>query len=781
MSIVGFVDSVGRDLRYALRGLARRPAFTFAAVLTLALGIGATTAIFSVVYSVLIKPLPYPNADELVRIKPAAPGLNTNDLGSDQTMYLTYRDESRTLASVGLWDNRTATLIDRGTSMQVRALRVTDGTLQTLGVQPARGRWFTNEEEYGPASDGQQSVILSYAFWQRRFGGDEAVLGRELMMDAPSNATSNPWTGQWRVVGVMPKDFRFLDMTPQPDVIIALRLDPANATIGNFSFNMIARLKAGVTPAEARADVERMLPLWLDAWTIDAGPVTREVIANNWQIAAGVRPLKDDLVGSIADTLWVLMGVIGAVLLIACANVANLMLVRTDARRQELAVRAALGARNAQIARALLVESSVLGAAGRVFGCALAYLGVEVLIAIGPNDLPRLHEIAVDPPVLAFTLGVALASTVVFGSIAMLKHALHIDAPVSGLPRGSSTIRERSTTRSVLVIVQVALALVLVLSAALMLRSFQALRNVDPGFSDPATIQTARIWIPTNLFSDPQRVIGMQHEILDRIAALPGVASVGFTDDIPMAVQWDNYAISVEGETIAPGDGPPYRRSNYVSPGYFDAMGTRIIAGRDITWNDIETGGRVAFISENLAREVAGEPAAALGKRVRIPAEGAGSHEVIGVVQSVRLDGLYKDPPKTVYWPVLIANKFGQLDVTFAIRSKRAGTASLRNEVRQAVAAVSATIPVTLEGTMRDLYSESLARASPVRCRWRSASSASMVSSHTSCRSERGKSGFGRRSAPSRGNSRRCSSCTGSRSAEWAPLSASSGPWRSGV
>jgi predicted permease len=504
-------------------------------VLTLAVGIGATTAIFSVVYSVLIKPLPYPNADELVRIKPAAPGLNTDDLGSDQTMYLTYRDESRTLASVGLWDNRTATLIDRGTSMQVRALRVTDGTLQTLGVQPARGRWFTNEEEYGPASDGQQSVILSYAFWQRRFGGDEAVLGRELMMDAPSNATSNPWTGQWRVVGVMPKDFRFLDMTPQPDVIIALRLDPANATIGNFSFNMIARLKAGVTPAEARADVERMLPLWLDAWTIDAGPVTREVIANNWQIAAGVRPLKDDLVGSIADTLWVLMGVIGAVLLIACANVANLMLVRTDARRQELAVRAALGARNAQIARALLVESSVLGAAGGVFGCALAYLGVEVLIAIGPNDLPRLHEIAVDPPVLAFTLGVALASTVVFGSIAMLKHALHIDAPVSGLPRGSSTIRERSTTRSVLVIVQVALALVLVLSAALMLRSFQALRNVDPGFSDPATIQTARIWIPTNLFSDPQRVIGMQHEILDRIAALPGVASVGFTDDIPKA------------------------------------------------------------------------------------------------------------------------------------------------------------------------------------------------------------------------------------------------------
>ncbi|HUL81638.1 MAG TPA: ABC transporter permease [Gammaproteobacteria bacterium] len=711
MNAVDLVDSVGRDLRYALRSLSRRPAFTFAAVLTLALGIGATTAIFSVVYSVLIKPLPYPNADELIRIKPAAPGFGTDDLGSDQTMYLTYRDESRTLADVGLWDDRTATLTDRGTATRLRALRVTDGTLQALGVQPTLGRWFRSEEVYGPPADGQQSVILSYAFWQRQFGGDVAVLGRELTMDAPSNATSNPWTGQWRVVGVMPQGFTFLDMTPQPDVIIALRLEPASATISNFSFSMLARLKPGVTSSEARADVERMLPLWLNTWAIDEGPVTREVIANNWRITAGVRPLKDDLVGSVADTLWVLVGAIGAVLLIACANVANLMLVRTDARRQELAVRTALGARGVQIAKALLVESLVLGLAGGALGCALAYLGVEVLVAIGPNELPRLHEIAVDSPVLAFSLAVTLASTVVFGSIAALKHALHVGTPVS-VPRGSSATRERGTTRSMLVVVQVALALVLVVSAALMIRSFQALRDVDPGFSDPATIQTARIWIPTGLLSDPERVIGMQHEILDGIAALPGVESVGFTDDIPMAVQWDNMPIVVEGQTIAPGEGPPYRRSNYVSPGYFAAMGTRIVAGRDVTWNDIEAGGRVAVISENLAREVAGEPAAALGKRVRLPFEGAGWHEVIGVVQSVRLDGLYKDPPKTVYWPVLIANKYGQLAVTFAIRSKRAGTASLRNEVRQVVGSVSATIPITLEGTMRDLYRESLARAS---------------------------------------------------------------------
>ncbi len=710
MNVIGFLDSAGRDLRHAFRALLRRPTFTFAAVLTLALGIGATTAIFSVVYSVLIKPLPYPNADELVRIKPAAPGFGTDDLGSDQTMYLTYREENRTLADVGMWDDRSATLTDRGTPTRVRALRVTDGTLQALGVQPTRGRWFTEQELYGPAAEGQQSVILSYAFWQRRFGGDEAVLGRTLTMEAPSNATSFPWAGRWQVVGIMPQVFRFLDMTPQPDVIIPLRLEPASATISNFSFNMLARLKQGATLDQAREDVERMLPLWLNAWPIATGPVTRDVILRNWQITPGVRPLKDDVVGAVAGSLWVLMGAIGAVLLIACANVANLLLVRADARRQELAVRAALGAGRAQIAKALLVESLVLGAVGGALGLVLAYFGVEFLVAVGPHDLPRLQEIAVGPPVLAFTLGVSLASTVVFGSVAALKHALHVDTVLSGLPRGPSTTRERSATRSVLVIVQVALALVLVIAAALMIRSFEALRHVDPGFSDPATIQTARIWVPSNLFPDPQQVTGMQHEMLDRIAALPGVASVGFTDDIPMGEQWDNLPVLVDGETTAAGDAPPYRRSNYVSPGYFAAMGTRIIAGRDITWNDIETGGSVAFISEDVARKVAGEPAAAVGRRIRFGDEGA--FEVIGVVQSVHLDGLYKDPPGTVYSPVLIANRFAQPNVTFAIRSARAGSAALMNEVRQAIGSVNEAIPITLEGTMQGLYSESLARTS---------------------------------------------------------------------
>jgi predicted permease len=714
MSIIGFVDSVGRDLRYSLRGLVRRPAFTLAAVVTLALGIGATTAIFSVVYSVLVKPLPYPNADELVSIRPAAPGINTNDLGSDVTMYLTYRDENRTFASIGMWDERSATVTDGGEPERVPALRVADGTLQALGVRPMRGRWFTEQEAFGPAGESLEPVILSYGFWQRRFGGDEAVLGRELTMEAPRYAQAAGV--RWRVVGIMPRGFRFLDRAPQPDVIVPLRIDPVREGIGNFSFNMLARLRPGATPADAYADVERMLPLWLDEWQASlSGSLTREVIEQSWQITPGVRPLKDDLVRSVASALWVLMGAIGAVLLIACANVANLLLVRADARRQELAVRSALGAGTKRIARELLVESLVLGAAGGVVGCVLAYLGVQALVAIGPNDLPRLEEIAVHPPVLAFSFGVTLASTLVFGSITALKHALRVDTPSSGLARGSSATRERSTTRSVLVVVQVALALVLVVSAGLMIRSFQALREVDPGFTEPATIQTARIWIPPALYRDaeqafkPEQVTRLWHEILDRIAAIPGVASVGFTDDVPMEMQWDNRTTVVEGEPIAAGATPPFRRWNYVSPGYFEAMGTRMIAGRDVTWSDMETGRRVAVISENLARALAPEPAAAIGRRIRGEFQ-TEWHDVIGVVQSVHLDGLHEDPPNTVYWPALAANTRG--DVTFAIRSERAGAASLANDVRQAVRSVNGSIPITLEGTMRDLYSVSLARTS---------------------------------------------------------------------
>jgi predicted permease len=347
---------------------------------------------------VLIKPLPYPSSGELVRIRHSAAALSSADLMSQPTMYFTYRDENRTFAEIGFWSDGGETLTSPDATERVRSLRVTDGLLQAIGVQPLRGRWFT-EQEHGPAAEGPAPVILSHAFWQSRFGGEATGLGRELLINGRPS----------QVVGIMPPDFRFLDMTPQFDVIVAVQLDPARSAIGGFGFQALGRLKPGVTAAEASADIERMLPIWLDAWPMVQGfSVTREAM-KNWRITPVVRSLKDDLVGGVASSLWVLMGAIGAVLLVACANIANLMLVRADARRQEFAVRAALGAVPARIAQELLVESLVIGAVGGALGLVLAYAGLEALVAIGPSNLPRLEEISVHSPVLAFTVAVSLA------------------------------------------------------------------------------------------------------------------------------------------------------------------------------------------------------------------------------------------------------------------------------------------------------------------------------------------------------------------------------------
>jgi predicted permease len=414
------------------------------------------------------------------------------------------------------------------------------------------------------------------------------------------------------------------------------------------------------------------------------------------------------------------MGAIGAVLLIACANIANLTLVRADARRPELAMRVALGARPRRIARELLVESLVLGVAGGALGLLLAYVGLQGLIAIGPSDLPRLDEIAVHPPVLAFTVAVSIASALVFGSITAFKHALHLDTHVIGAARGASASRERNATRSALVVVQVALALVLVVSAGLMIRSFQALRDVDPGFADPATIQTASIWAPASFDpADALQWTRMQHEILDRIAALPGVAAAGFVNALPIEYvgnfTTDGYA--VEGRTLAANE-RPNGNFKFISPGYFEAMGTRLLAGRHLTWADIEAGGRVVMVSAEFARQLAPEPAAALGQRIRFGGDDDGAwREVIGVVQSLHERGLYADPSAMVFWPTYMANVDGEPeiaspDVAFAIRSERAGTAALVQEIRQAVRSVNASIPVAEESTMRDLYAASLARTS---------------------------------------------------------------------
>jgi putative ABC transport system permease protein len=703
-----WLEHLGRDVRHGLRGLRRSPMFTIVAVLTLGLGIGANTAIFAVVYGVLLKPLPYPNAERLVSVGHVARAVQSGDTAItgrnvSPSMYFTYRDESRTFESIGLWSTGGQSVTGVGEPEQARTLWVTYGALQALDVQPMIGRWFSEADDtQGP---GPNPVILTYGYWQRKFGGDKSAVGRTLTID------SRPA----QVVGVMPAHFNFF--TFDPEIILTMPLDRRQAALGQGGFHGFARLKPGVTMAEASADMERVLPIWLNAWPPGRGP-GREVFAS-WHIGPALLPLKNDVVGNIGEMLWLLMGTIGIVLLIACANIANLLLVRADGRRQEFALRAALGAGRAIIARGLLVESLLLGVMGAGLGLLLSFGGLQLLIKLGPSQLPRLRELSIDFVVFAFGLGASLLASLVFGSITAFKFSSTTDGPKGIGVRGASASKERQAARNVLVIVQVALALVLLVSSGLMIRTFQALNHVHLGFGEGKTIQTARIWFPASLAQEPKRMTQEQHDILDRIASVPGVTAAAFASFVPMEGRAFSIPILAEDHTYEPGKMPPGRRGKFISPGYFRAMGTQMIVGRDITWTDINEHVNVAVVSESVARDLWGDPAAAIGKRIREPDPENRSvwREVVGVVEDVHEDGPLKKAPPMVYWPGLmqafLGNTFsGTPAIVFIVQSERAGSESLVNDVRKAVWSVDPNLPVFLVNTMQQLYDRSIAQTS---------------------------------------------------------------------
>jgi predicted permease len=413
------------------------------------------------------------------------------------------------------------------------------------------------------------------------------------------------------------------------------------------------------------------------------------------------------------------MATIGLVMLIACTNVANLLLVRADARQQELAVRAALGAGRGRIARELLLESVLLGLMGGVAGVWVAYGGLQLLMAIGPADLPRLNEISLDAWSLGFTLILSLLSGFLFGAVPALKYSgARAGAVLSGSARTASMGRERHRSRNLMVVAQVAMALVLLVSALLMIRTFQALRNVEPGFTDARHLQTFRISIPDSLVADPLLVPHIENSIADKLAATPGVTSVGFASAVPMEgidPNWDE--MRVEGKDYRDTD-PPLRLFNDVSPSYFHTAGTRLVAGREFSWPDVYGLRPVVMVSENFARESWGTASAAVGKRIR-QFNNMPWLEVIGVVEDVRHNGVDEKAPAIVYWPVLINDPYtskptitAARSVTFAVRSDRAGTEGFLKEVQQAVWSVNGNLPLASVRTMQDIYGQSLARTS---------------------------------------------------------------------
>jgi predicted permease len=701
------VEDVFLDIRHGLRALRRNPVFTTVALLTIAIGIAANAAVFTVVNSVLLRPLNYPQPDELVALHQIAPGAEgladfENGLLLSPSMYFTYAEHNRTFQSLGVWITDTANVTGLADPEQVRTVYVSDGVLQALSVPPAVGRWLlqADQDPHGP-----KRVMLSNGYWQRRFGGDRAVIGRSITMDSRPR----------EIIGVMPQGFRFVDA--DFDVMVPLAFDRAKVIQAGFAFHGIARLKPGATIAQANADITRMLPIWMDSWS--NGPGQNGHYYEKWRITPALRPLKQEVVGNVGELLWVVMGTIGLVMLIACANVANLMLVRVEARQQELAVRAALGAGWMRIVRGLLVESVMLGLMGGVIGVGLAYAGVRFLVALGPANLPRLGEISIDARTLGFALVLSVLSGLLFGLLPALKYA----GPRTSLAVGSagrtlSASRERHRARNLLVVVQVAMALVLLVSAGLMTRTFEALRTVAPGFTDAQHLQLLRISIPETLVREPERVTRTQNAIVDKLAAVPGAKSAAFGSAMPMEgfdSAWDE--VFAEDKVYADPTMAPMRLYKYVSPAFFQTAGTRLVAGREMTWSDVYAQRPVVMISENLAREMWGTPSAAIGKYVReyliTP-----WHEVIGVVQDVHEKGVQERAPETVYWPSLMTNLYGPgplgavRTVTFAIRSDRAGTEGFLNEVRQAVWSVNSDLPLASVRTMQEVYGKSLARTS---------------------------------------------------------------------
>lgn len=697
------LEDCARDVRYAVRSLRRAPAFTVVAVLTLALGMGATTAVFTVVNGVLIKPLPYPDADALIDLRHLAPGLDVpgGTINLSHTQFFTYREHGRSFQQLGLWQAGTATVTTDNEARQVRSLFVTEGTLDALGIPPAIGRWFTRADDSPLAPE---TAVLTYGYWQQHYGGDPDVVGRDLIVDARVR----------RIIGVMPAAFRFLDEAPE--VILPFRFDPARLVLGQFNYRGIARLKTGTTMADATADASRMIPMWLHAWPPPPGAAL--AVFEGAHFTPAFRPLKEHVVGDVGRVLWLLLGTVGIVLATACANVANLLLVRADARLQDMAVRSALGASHGRIIRARLIESIVLGLGGGAAGLVLAFAGVRFILAAAPQGLPRLDDIAIDPPVLAFTFGTSLVSAVVFGLLPSLRRANPaLASELQGHGRTASHSRERRLARNALVVAQVSMATVLLVSSGLMIRSFVALTRVDPGFTDPAQVQIVRVAMTSAVEADPQQAFRTQIAIRERLAAIPGVTSVSFSSAAPMQPANAGDPLFVEGRTYEPGQLPAIRVFKFVAPGHFDTVGTRIVAGRDITWNDIQSGLPVVVLSESLARELWGAPTSALGARVRENPDGGVWREVVGVVADVYDDGLHVSAPTTVYWPAMMERFWGnpvftRQAVTFGLRSSRTGTDSLPIDIRTAVQAADRSLPVAQIETLGDLYERALAPTS---------------------------------------------------------------------
>lgn len=690
-----------RELRQTVRTLVKRPAFASVVVLVLALGIGATTTIFTLVDAILLSPLPFPEPDRLVSLSHSAPNVGRGNVGHCAAWHVTYQEEGRAFDDLGMYAFGRVDITGDGEPDAPRSMVATSGVFSTLGMQPVIGRPFTPADEN---PDAPPVILLTHGYWQTRFGGDRAVVGRTMRVNG------NPT----EIVGVLPPTLSTLGQ--DPSVVVPLRYRRADLFVGNVGFSSVARLKPGVTREQAIADMKRMLPMAFEKFP--GGPVIEAARQANYLPDAV--PLTETLVGGVARVLWVLLAGVAVVLLVACANIANLFLVRAESRRKEMAIRTALGATRLRVGWEHLRESVVLGLIGGAAGLAMAYAGLRVLAARAPSQLPRFDEVAIDSSALLFTLAVAVGAGLVFGLLPMLKQD----------PRGVSEMLKagghsgaggggRHRIQNLLAVSQIALVFVLLVGSGLVLRSANALWKTDPGFRDPAHLLALSVRINNRAVPQDAGAALQQEAIARQLAQIAGVDGVAMATALPAHAGGNINPLYVEGITDA-GTAPPItRRHKWVGEGYFDTLGIPVLKGRPLTWQDAHDRAPVVLVSRSIALAYWDSVDEAIGKRLSVRPNPLRWAEIVGVVEDVRDDGVNADPPAMVYWPQVTAAFWegeGADDllvwrsVSYAIRSSRVGTPGLLDDVRRAIWSVNPNLPLSNVGTLDDYVARSVSR-----------------------------------------------------------------------
>jgi putative ABC transport system permease protein len=681
------METVLQDLRYGAHMLVKQPGFTLVAVITLALGISANSAIFSVVNAVLLRPLSYRESDRLMMLNHNYPKLDLKATVS-AVGYQYYRRTNKSFEDLFAFAGWAANLTGDGDPERLQGITVTASFFSTLGAEMARGRSFNAAEEM-PGHN--HVVVLSDGLWRRRFGADPSLVGKTLLLNGES----------YSVIGIAKPDFQFGREFGMPiELYSPLSLTPAQldpARWRNEYLTVIARLKPVVTMEQAQAEMD-----------IVAGNVRRQYFGGqdaddprSWGLL--LRSMRELVVGDIRPALLVLLGAVGLVLLIACANVANLLLARAALRRKEIAIRSALGARRMRVIRQLLTESVLLAFVGGAAGVLLADWGMRTLISLNPDKLPRAYEIGLDTRVLLFTLGISLLTGIIFGLVPALQTAggdLH-DTLKEGGRSGSS----RRGMRGLLVVTEVALTLILSIGAGLLIKSFQELQRVNPGFR-PDHLLVMQVSLPASKYRDPQQVDGFYQQALSNIRALPGVQAADISTTVPMSGNNSSGSFSIEGRTVAPGEMSPWGNRWFVGATYFQTMKVPLLRGRYFDEHDVGDAKQVAILDETMARKfwATGDP---VGKRISFQSDTQGNviwREVVGVVGHVKHKGLEGESPVQYYIPL---RQIPVNNVFLAVRTE-VDPASLTSSVRDVIRALDRELPVFKVTTMERLVADSM-------------------------------------------------------------------------